>query len=461
MATKIARTGTSSTNATKFTWSAWVKRANIGSSGMLFYNYLDANNRAYLQYYNDNLYYYDKDGGDTQAELTTAAKYKDPNAFYHICLIGDSTDGTQGDRIQLYVNGVRQTMTGTYPDASDSLGMKVHTGTNQHSIGTNADNTSNPFSGVMSHIHYVDGIDYPATTFGSTDSTTGEWKINTSPSISTSDYGNNGYFVLKDGNSVTDQSGNSHNFTVISGTLTKSEDNPSNVFATLNPLANCNTSGISLSNGNNTLTTASGGHDFSVSSLGMFSGNGKFYCEIKVSSGTNFNIVGISDHIYQGSNQEISEDNYSYGYYSDSGAGSTGGVVRGNGSNVLTSMPNYTTNDIIGIAVDLENHKLYFSKNGTWINSGDPTSGSTGTGAVSINNLNTTPNTDARGQGAYFFGGGDWYTSGGGTYQFNFGNGYFGTTAVASAGTNASGNGIFEYDVPNGYTALSTKGLNL
>ena len=45
--------------------------------------------------------------------------------------------------------------------------------------------------------------------------------------------------------------------------------------------------------------------------------------------------------------------------------------------------------------------------------------------------------------------------------SFNFGNGYFGTTAVSSAGTNASGNGIFEYDVPTGYTALSTKGLNL
>ena len=42
----------------------------------------------------------------------------------------------------------------------------------------------------------------------------------------------------------------------------------------------------------------------------------------------------------------------------------------------------------------------------------------------------------------------------------NFGNGYFATTAVSSAGTNASGLGIFEYDVPTGYTALCTKGLN-
>ena len=43
---------------------------------------------------------------------------------------------------------------------------------------------------------------------------------------------------------------------------------------------------------------------------------------------------------------------------------------------------------------------------------------------------------------------------------FNFGNGYFGTTAISSEGTNASGIGKFEYDVPTGYTALSTKGLN-
>jgi len=53
------------------------------------------------------------------------------------------------------------------------------------------------------------------------------------------------------------------------------------------------------------------------------------------------------------------------------------------------------------------------------------------------------------------------YSVGSIVYSANYGNGYFGTTAVSSAGTNASGNGIFEYDVPTGFTALSTKGLNL
>ena len=108
------------------------------------------------------------------------------------------------------------------------------------------------------------------------------------------------------------------------------------------------------------------------------------------------------------------------------------------------------------MALDLSNNKLYFGKNGTWLNSGVPTSGSTGTGAVSIIAANTTND------GVYFFAQtDDTGTQSPSKFEFNFGNGYFGTTAVSSAGTNASGIGIFEYDVPTGYTALSTKGLNL
>jgi hypothetical protein len=88
------------------------------------------------------------------------------------------------------------------------------------------------FDGSMSHIHFIDGTAYDATAFGEYDAN-GVWKIKTSPSVT---YGTNGFFILKDGNSVTDQSPNSNNFTVAGGTLTNTEDNPSNVFATMNPL---------------------------------------------------------------------------------------------------------------------------------------------------------------------------------------------------------------------------------
>jgi hypothetical protein len=144
---------------------------------------------------------------------------------------------------------------------------------------------------------------------------------------------------------------------------------------------------------------------------------------------------------------ELSQDNYSYAYVDD-------GSVRANGSNVDTGEATYAANDIVMVAMDITNSKLYFGKNGTWINSGDPTSGSTGTGAYSIQPVASTLT------GCYHFAAGDWVNPGTNTWSANFGNGFFGTTAVASAGTNASNNGVFEYDVPAGYTALSTKGLN-
>ena len=89
------------------------------------------------------------------------------------------------------------------------------------------------FDGSMSHFHLIDGTAYDASAFGETDATTGEWKGKTSPSVT---YGTNGFFILKDGNGITDQSGEGNNFTLGGGTLTDLKDNPDNVFATLNPL---------------------------------------------------------------------------------------------------------------------------------------------------------------------------------------------------------------------------------
>ena len=108
------------------------------------------------------------------------------------------------------------------------------------------------------------------------------------------------------------------------------------------------------------------------------------------------------------------------------------------------------------MALDLDNNKLYFRKNNdAWQNSGNPTSGASGTGAVSIIAASATND------GAYFFAQtDDTGTSSPSKFDFNFGNGYFGTTAVTSAENPDDGVGVFEYDVPAGYRALCTKSLN-
>jgi len=249
----------------------------------------------------------------------------------------------------------------------------------------------------------------------------------------------------------TDSSGNSNNFTV-SGTLTQNVDTPDNNFATLNPLSRNATSANnnSLSYGNNRQTTMSisGVYTPSPSTLGMTSG--KIYVEMKVNAMPGNCFVGIdgdaSNSVRLGRN--IGSSSYGYAYAQWGGKYNNGTSVAGAGAT-------FTAGDIVGIAVDLDNNKLYFSKNGTWQNSGDPTSGSTGTGA-----FYTIASADSTAEGAYFFEASNNDNSGSGIFDWNFGNGYFGTTVVSSAGTNASGNGIFEYDVPTGYTALSTKGLN-
>ena len=441
--TYLTRTSTSGSRRIG-TFSAWVKRGSLTTLNTL----LDCYTSFEQNWFNirfsagDQIqaigYDYTTGSFQEQFELRPSRLFRDTNAWYHIVFSWDSTQATESNRLKFYVNGVQETSFARSVYPSQNEDFYINYNSIPYWIGRGGWN-SNYFNGSMSHVHIIDGTAYDASAFGSTDSTTGEWKINTSPSVT---YGTNGAFILKDGNSVTDQSGNSNNFTVGAGTLTKTEDNPSNVFCTMNPLSPCIGGTYTFENGNTTCQ-----QDISrgtLSTLGMNSG--KFYAEAKfISTSGSDCLIGIVG-INQKANEAPSIQATGYVYDQD-------GNKRNNNSG--SSFGNtYTTGDIIGIAVDLDNNKIYFSKNGTWQNSGDPTSGSTGTGAAyTITAASSTPD------GFYYFTHCDINTTN--KVSWNFGNGYFGTTAVSSAGTNASGNGIFEYDVPTGYTALSTKGLNL
>ena len=445
--TYLSRTPSSAGNRKTFTISMWVKRSSLGVLQKPFSAGSSGGAFGAVEFPTD-----DKprlvgfDGSNITFDVTADLSARDTSGWYHMVWAVDTTQATANNRVKFYLNGTQITdlTTNTQPSQNADLDFNNNVG---HNIGRGIYNGAEYFGGVISHLHMVDGTAYDASAFGSTDSTTGEWKINTSPSVT---YGTNGFFILKDGNSVTDQSGNSNNFTVGGGTLTKTEDCPSNVFCTMNLLDN-NIASSSFSNGNTTVQTNTSYYTWNTGTLGMTSG--KFYWEVKYAANSNssiYNLIGIADRPTDGNTDVLGRqtDCNNYGYYSDNG--------QSYANNTLASYGNaYGVGDIIGVAVDLDNSKIYWSKNGTWQNSGVPTSGSTGTGAVSIVAVSSTEN------GYYLPASGDYGSTQNCTNQHNFGNGYFGTTAVASAGSNASGNGIFEYDVPTGFTALSTKGLNL
>ena len=437
--TVLSRSVSSTGEIKKATLSVWLKKTKATGEQFMFYSYENNNNNFRFRFNPEFIEAKTLQGGSTVMQIATNRLFKDPSAWYHIVLALDSTQSTSSDRCKIYINGVQETSlaTSTYPSADANLSVNE----NGSTVYIGAQVNSNYFDGSMSHLHYIDGTAYAASTFGSTDATTGIWKINTSPSVT---YGTNGFFILKDGNGVTDQSGNGNNLTT-SGTLTNTEDNPSNSFATMNPLDNYYP-GSAFSNGNNTVVTTSGNYSYNTATIGVNSG--KYYWEVKAGSGNAvYMLIGLASQLSTSTSNFLGNSNYQYAYYGNGGQYYNNNSQTGYGNA-------YAANDIIGVAMDLDNNKLYFSKNGTWQNSGDPTSGSTGTGAISIADPSSTV------LGNYFPAVSEYDNSNSYTFDVNFGNGYFGTTAISSEGTNASNIGKFEYDVPTGYTALCTKGLN-
>jgi len=424
-------------STTKWTTSFWVKRANLGGTQELVANWGSGNDNTTVRFLSgNNLEIVDYQSSSVVMKRVTNRLFRDTSAWYHIVVNIDTNQSTANDRTKLYINGVQETSFSTTTNYSSGQAHKWNT-TYVHNIGQSG-GSAGYFDGSMSHIHFIDGTAYDASAFGETDATTGEWEAKTSPSVT---YGNNGFLILKDGNTITDQSSNSNNWTLGAGTLTNLKENPDNVFATLNPLINFQNSG-SYSNGNNTATGGGLGTGDSPSSTLAVS-SGKYYCEVKMVQTDGGQAVGIIDidkwNPYANADEWFYRYSYGYGYQQN------GQKFNNNSGSAYGD--SYTNGDIIGIALDLDNNYIYFSKNGVWQNSGDPTSGASGTGSA----FNVA-------SGNYVFSFYHYYSH---VLNTNFGNGYFGTTAVASAGTNASDNGIFEYDVPTGYTALSTKGLNL
>ena len=231
MATQLSRSFGEQGNQRKFTISVWVKRSKISSGTQAIMG--SGGSGAYAS----NMYFMSSDEIEVwnwfnsayNGRYRTSAKFKDVNAWYHIVIAVDTTQATDTDRFKLYVNGELITAYAIRNNASQNQTFEIgHNGT--HYIGGYGNGAE--FEGLMSHFHYCDGYQYQASDFGETDSTTGEWKIKTSPTIS--NYGTNGFWWLKDSIATTDHSPNSNTFTA-SGTLTKTEDNPSNIFCTLNP----------------------------------------------------------------------------------------------------------------------------------------------------------------------------------------------------------------------------------
>ena len=446
----LQRTTGTPDSQTKFTVSAWVKRSRLSSSDNMdiFCIYSDSSNRMHLRFQGDDIDVINY-GGSTQARLTTDRKFRDTNAWYHIVWRVDTTLSTADDRVRLYVNGVQETSFSVRTNPSQNFSF----GTNWNTTRIGLDNSSSYFDGYISHIAYADGQSLAPTEFGETNSTSGIWKFK-SPSGVT--WGTNGFHLKFENSGAlgTDSSGNTNTFTV-NGNLKQSVDTPSNVHCTLNPL-HSQVGGSTLTNGNGLLTTTaqSGGPYTGTTGTTLAFNKGKWYWEAKMlAAPATYPTFGVGpvNNVVTGANQYL-DDTSNFTNISLSAANVGVNWRRTGRSSQTKTTGTFATNDIIMCAFDYDNDKIWFGKNGTWFESGDPSNGNNPLESGFLSAI--TPDDDMV---MPYFGDGNYSSSC--QIATNFGNGFFGTTAITSAGSNGNGS-LFEYDVPTGFYALNTKNIN-
>ena len=423
-------------SSTSWTLSFWIKihshsssaegylwSCGSSSAGQGFY----ISTTSYLGYYGGSGY-----GSDSSV---TNGVLRDPSAWYHVVFKVSSGTGTT------YINGTQQTGT-----VSSVAPLNAHTGDEMTVNTYTADKAGyDDCKCSLAEYCFIDGTAYSASDFGEFDEDSPRiWKPK---DVSGLTFGTNGFYLdFEDSSALGDDAKGSFDFTVNSIAATdQSSDSPTNNFATLNPLDVFDDDGRTLSEGNLNFATSSGNNGDITGTIAV-SGSGKWYFETKVSaqSGTasssaRFGIVGVRD--LNKSTPYVAGN--SYYMYSDGrkedGANTTNGAH-----------PGYSTNDIVQVALDLDNARIFFGLNGNWGDNDGNFDETFGDATAFFTSINT-----------------DGFWSGylqknvtndnALTLSANFGSPSF---SISSGNSDANGYGNFEYAVPSGYYALCTKNLS-
>jgi len=435
----LQRTYGTPTNNKIFGLSWWFKlgKAYDGSGSQDFWGErADSSNRVFMGINADGTFeYFEKNSGSTVLNIKTNRLFRDNSAWFHFLLLGDSTQGTASNRLKLYVNGVQETSfaTESYPAEDYQFRLAINTTKYFGRIGLGGSLSTNYFDGYLAEAVFVDGNVTAHTDYGefNSDSPT-IWKPK---DVSGLTFGNNGFYLdFEDSSALgNDVSGNDNDFTVNNLTaVDQSTDTCTNNFATMNPLDNY-FAGSTFSEGNLKVVTTGGNITYNTSTIGFSSG--KWYMETKLSGSAGYTVGvvrGVATANDNGNKLGNRADGWSY---------DDGGDVEHNGGSLTGSFASYSSGNIIGIYADLDNNKLYFSKDGSLQNSG--------TG------LTLTA-------GTYFFAVGDNNASNSSTYEVNFGSPSF---AISSGNTDGE-YGNFEYSTTitgdgasKTFKALNTKNL--
>ena len=446
----------SPTSTKKGTFSIWVKRASVPSNethAILVTGAGGGSSEQDIKFENNKLRL---SGYSPSMDLTTTQVFRDISTWYHIVVAWDTTQGTSTNRVKAYVNGEQITSfsTSTYPSQDQVILWYSNT---ENRIGLQSWNDNNVYNGYMAETIGIDGTTYAASDFGET--VNGVWVPKDASGLT---FGNNGFYLnyASSGDLGNDVSGNNNDWTPnnlapsdsMLDTPTFNSDSNGGNMCTWNPLDAKNMAAPTEGN----LSVDFSGTNYNQIRGTMSIGNsGKWYMEL-YKSGTyaTYPAWGICDQ-----SQILTSSYTTPGYLAKAMAGiawdfnaskvyksltyseSSSGTEIGATANVYTN-----TAQIVGMAIDLDNNKIFTHVNGTWDSGcGDPSSGGSGfdaSGLSGVNNLVPVMLPSSYNSPNYVLVGG-----------FGADSTFAGLTSAGS-GTDVNGYGNFKYTVPTNYKAI-------
>jgi hypothetical protein len=443
----LTRTPSSTGNQKIWTFSAWIKRTNLSNNQHYIYTAHSGSTYFSLYFENDNLHSYFSPGNNYG--VINDREFRDSNSWLHLVHQVDATNTTQRVWInneELTLNSSRNPGNSNYPMNESGVAMVL--GTASWWLDNNASDM------YLAEVNYIDGSLIAPTEFAFTEPQTGIWM----PKRYEGTYGTNGYRLdFSDNTSTTtlgiDKSPNGNDFTLTNFSVSDSvKDTPTNAFATLN----ANVYADSSFNEGALYFDSADTHKTAYSNIAVSSG--KWYWETKAIAGSttkwtygvsDVNNIGVGQ--ISGSNRllAVSSGSPSDGSYSQGDAVSIYNTKLYKNGSVVTDSYQTTpsTGDIIGVALDVDAGKVWFARNGTWIN-GSATASTT----LNPASHDTTVTTGETYVPAISGESADW--------QLNFGqDDSFSGTSTSQGNEDENGLGSFYYAVPSGFRALCTKNL--
>ena len=453
----LSRVLSSSGNRRTFTISTWRKRSELGDMQTMYSCNVSGQEGTLLRFATENASYPDAIQIDigavgTNSRSYTSSLYRDTSAWYHVVLAVDTTQSTATDRFKLYVNGVLITDYASRNNPAQNFDTSNNHAANSNTQHVGAYTTGGQVygkaSGYTADTYHIDGQALAPTEFGEYDEDSGIWK----PKEYTGTYGTNGFFLdfSDSANLGDDASGNANNFTENNiAAADQATDTPTNNFVTWlsNGTIFNNGSDNMLFNEGGTRMKRGGGTGWTTHYANMAASSGKWYFEHE-SVGANNTMMGAIP-VDGTTDNSSGRNNHYLGNVAGHGVGYqfVDRYIYQNGSYFLNGGSNPNSGTIVQVALDLDNGKIYFGLDNTWLNQQTGSNPSTGSNGLSLAGWSSDQ--------MWMFAGSSYNPNV--NQSTNFGG--YTEMSISSAANDENGYGTFEYAPPTGFLAMCSKNL--